>query len=78
MIVERLVNISTYTSGTQLQVEPVCEFSVIEENAIYYASGYAVRKLLQKHMQRANDKAMAFVGILLNMVGEDTEAHAAC
>ena len=25
-----------------------------------------------KHMQRANDKAVAFVGILLNMVGEDT------
>ena len=23
-------------------------------------------------MQRANDKAVAFVGILLNMVGEDT------
>ena len=70
MIVERLVNISTYTPATP--VEPVREFSVMEENAIYYASGYVVRKLLQKHMQCANDKAMAFVGILLNMVGEDT------
>ena len=70
MIVERLVNTSSYISTAQ--EEPVHEFSAVEENAIYYAAGFVVRKLLHKYMQYANDKAMAFVGLLLNMVGEDT------
>jgi len=25
-----------------------CEFSIIEENAVYYAAGYVVQKLLKK------------------------------
>ena len=54
------------------QEEPIREFSAVKENAIYYMAGFVVRKLQQKYMQYANDKAMAFVGLLLNMVGEDT------
>lgn len=62
------MNTSSYISAGQEEL--LCEFSV-KENAIYYAAGFVVRKLLQKYMQHANDKAMA-VGLLLNMVGEDT------
>ena len=68
MIVERLMNISSDNPAAQ---ESVREFSVIEENAIYYAAGFVIRKLLKKYMQYANDKAMAFVGTLLILIGED-------
>ena len=64
------MNTSSYIPTAQ--EEPVHEFSAVEENAIYYAAGFVVRKLMQKYMQYANDKAMALVGLLLNMVGEDT------
>ena len=69
MIVERLMNISS--DNPAAQEESVREFSVIEENAIYYAAGFVIRKLLKKYMQYANDKAMAFVGTLLILIGED-------
>lgn len=69
MIVERLMNISS--DNPAAQEESLREFSVIEENAIYYAAGFVIRKLLKKYMQYANDKAMAFVGTLLVLIGED-------
>ena len=69
MIVERLMNISS--DNPAAQEESVREFSVLEENAIYYAAGFVIRKLLKKYMQYANDKAMAFVGTLLILIGED-------
>ena len=69
MIVERLMNISS--DNPAAQEESVREFSVIEENAIYYAAGFVIRKLLKKYIQYANDKAMAFVGTLLILIGED-------
>ena len=48
MIVERLMNISS--DNPAAQEESVREFSVIEENAIYYAAGFVIRKLLKKCM----------------------------
>ena len=69
MIVERLMNISS--DNPAAQEESIREFSVIEENAIYYAAGFVIRKLLKKYMQYANDKAMAFVDTLLVLIGED-------
>ena len=72
MIVERLMNNNTSSNTPAAQEEPTHEFSTIEENAIYYASGFVIRKLLKKYMQYANDKAMTFVSILPTMVGEDT------
>ena len=47
------------------------EFSVIEENAVYYAAGYVIQKLIKKFKQSSNDDACVFIGALLHMVGED-------
>ena len=69
MIVERLF--IEKSAAAQVQVEQARDFSPVEENAIYYAAGYVIQKLLQKHMQKSDDKSMAFVGILLTMVEKD-------
>ena len=48
------------------------EFSVVEENVIYYAAGYVIQKLIKKFTQSSNNDACVYVGALLHMVGEDT------
>ena len=35
------------------------KYSVVEENAIYYAAGYVVRKVLQKYRRANDDKGAA-------------------
>jgi len=60
-------------------VDPVREsscktraFSVIEENAIYYAAGYVVQKLIKKFRRSGDNDACIYTAALLHMVGEDT------
>ena len=53
------------------RLETSREFSVIEENAVYYSAGYIVQKLLKKYTKRSDETANIFVAVLLNMVGED-------
>lgn len=70
MIVERL-----FTRQSEVEL-PTCQsftqdFSVIEENAIYYAAGYTLRKLIRKYNQMDNCKSKEFVDILNDMLGED-------
>lgn len=69
MIVERLF--MERSINVQAQLEIPHEFSVVEENAIYYAAGYIIHKLLKKFMKLSNDTANIFVRVLLHMVGED-------
>lgn len=74
MIVERLF-IGNLPIMLQPQVEgSIREFSAIEENAIFYATGYVVRKLLKKYRAAGDDeqRSSVFVEALLNMVGEDS------
>lgn len=52
--------------------EITCQF--IEENAMYYATGYVVQKLIRKF--RSSDDACISTTALLHMVGEDTSAGA--
>lgn len=47
------------------------EFSVVEENAIYYAAGYVVQNLIKKFQRSSDSDAHVYVGVLLHMVGED-------
>ena len=73
MIVERL-----FTG--QSEVEPrscqslTRDMSVIEENAIYYAAGYTIHKLIRKYSQMDNCKSKEFVDTLNDMLGEDPVA----
>ena len=71
MIVERLftkqneVSIPVYTP-----VSPR-ELTVIEENAIYYAAGYVVRKLINRYRKNDDRKSREFLDALYDMLGED-------
>ena len=73
MIVERL-----FIGNSQIVLKPPCdtsirEFSLVEENAIYYAAGYIIRKLLRKFRVSGN-KHPSFVEALLDMIREDVHA----
>ena len=53
------------------EAESTRQLSQIEENAIYYAAGYVVYKLINKHRQSTEERAVKIVGALLSMVGQD-------
>ena len=48
---------------------PSREFSAIEENAIYYAAGYVVRKILYRHVKKDDAKSKVIVTALISMLG---------
>ena len=48
-----------------------CELTVIEENAIYYAAGHVVKKLLQHYKSKNGENADIMVKALLNVLGDD-------
>ena len=58
MIVDRLFQVDD-TSLQDLQpplVEPSHQLTVIEENAVYYAAGYVIHKLIKKYRQSSDDQ----------------------
>ena len=77
MIVERL-----FTGKPKVEL-PTCQpftrdLSLVEENAIYYAAGYVIHKLIRKYNQMDSRKSKEFVHTLNDMLGEDPvsiEAH---
>ena len=50
------------------------KYSVVEENAIYYAGGYVVRKILQKYRRANDDKGAAQASTLVKMIGENADS----
>ena len=48
------------------------ELSVVEENAIYHAAGYVIRKLIKKFRRSGGENAYMHTAILLHMIGDDT------
>lgn len=50
------------------------KYSVIEENAIYYAAGYVVRQILKKYEVAGDDRGAAITSALMSMIGEDAES----
>ena len=46
------------------------ELTVVEENAIYYAAGYVVRKVLKKYCWADDERGAALAGMLNGMIGE--------
>lgn len=50
------------------------EYSIIEENAMYYAAGYVVRKILQNYRLANDDKGAALTSTLVRMIGENTHS----
>ena len=50
------------------------KYSVVEENAIYYAAGYVVRKVLQKYCRANDDKGAAQASTLVKMIGENAHS----
>ena len=51
------------------------EFTVVEENAIYHAAGYVVRKELKKYHKADDDKGAALAGTLNGMMGENAHSR---
>ena len=45
---------------------------MVEENAIYYAAGYVVHKLMKKHRRGSSCQSPVIIGALLNVVGHNT------
>ena len=63
------------TSQSVSPCEPhLREYSVVEENAIYYAAGYVIRRMLKKFKMTDDDKGAAITSTLLTMIGEDAES----
>ena len=78
MIVEKLFGdkpdvVDALTSATDAR-----ELTAVEEDAIYYAAGYVVRKLLKKFERKDSSKAQCFVEALLNMLGDDPSSNSEC
>ena len=72
MITERLFMKSDIDPELRESSCKARKFSVIEENAIYYAAGYVVQKLIKKFRRSGDYDACIYTGVLLHMVGEDT------
>lgn len=71
MIVERIF---TKKSEALVPMNTTLEqrnFNEIEENAIYYAAGYIIRKLIWKHEKTSGENSKVFVDALWDMLGED-------
>ena len=51
------------------------EFTVVEENAIYYAAGYVVRKELKKYYKADDDKGAALASTLNKIMGENAHSN---
>ena len=63
------------TSQSVSSCEGPRKYSVIEENAIYYAAGYVVRRTLKKYKVAGDDRGAAITSALLNMIGEDATTY---
>jgi len=50
------------------------ELTVVEENAIYYAAGFVVRKVLKKDRFSDDDRGAGIAGMLNGMIGENAHS----
>jgi len=50
------------------------KLTVVEENAIYYAAGFVVRKVSKKYHLSDDDRGAAIAGVLNGMIGEDAHS----
>ena len=50
------------------------KYSVVEENAIYYAAGYVLRKVMKKYREKHDDMGDALVTTLHGMIGESASS----
>jgi len=65
------------TSQSVSPCEPhLREYSVVEENAIYYAAGYVIRRMLKKFKMTDDDKGAAITSTLLTMIGDGESIEA--
>ena len=71
MIVDRLFQVDNTTVQDLQPPEPSRQLTIVEENALYYAAGYVIQKLIKKHRQRSDEQALEIMGALLNMIGQD-------
>jgi len=69
MIVERLFTRRSEVKIPSYGVPTSREFSAIEENAIYYAAGYVIRKILYRHVKKDDAKSKSIVTALISMLG---------
>ena len=77
MIIERLFGDKPDVADAVTST-PARELTAVEENAIYYAAGYVVRKLLKRFEKKDSSKAQIFVGALLDMLGDDPSSNIEC
>ncbi|XP_065894855.1 uncharacterized protein [Dysidea avara] len=72
MIIERLFMGGNVEQSVEELSGDQREFSVIEENAIYHAAGYVIRKLIKKFRRNGGENAYMDTAILLHMIDEGT------
>ena len=77
MIIEILflgphTELSMYPGSAQVSSDR--KLSVVEENAIYYAAGYVVRKVMKKYRETDNDMGAALVSTLHGMIDENASS----
>ena len=52
------------------------ELTVVEENAIFYAGGYVLRKIMSKYRGSNDEKETALVSALTSMIGDTSSLEA--
>jgi len=73
-MIEEAIFMQGSTSATVPKNSAKRQFTVVEENAIYYAAGYIVRKELKKYRKADSDKGTALASTLIGMIEQNAHS----
>lgn len=78
MIIEMLfMGVESKSTSNSCQMQPFArKYTVIEENAIYYAAGYVLRKLTKKYHEADGEKETTLLSTVTSMIGDSSSFEA--